>query len=230
MAIAANGRPPFRADHIGSLLRPRKLRDAFRAHAEGKLDERAFRAVAGRSDPRGGEAAGGLRPAGGDRRRVPAHLLLGEVRAPDQGPRRQGRGVQVPRRARPQQRLHRALRDGEGGPRRADHAGRVPLRRAAHQGDAQGDDARALDHALLPLHAVRRTGNLRERARVLRRPGQGVPGGDRRPRARGLPLRAARRGGARGALRSRRAGEGARRRRQSRTRWSTSTWMRSTRR
>ena len=45
MAIAASGRPPFRADHIGSLLRPRKLRDAFRAHADGKLDERALRAA-----------------------------------------------------------------------------------------------------------------------------------------------------------------------------------------
>jgi len=45
MQTIPGGRPPFRADHIGSLLRPRKLRDAFRAHAEGKLDERAFRTV-----------------------------------------------------------------------------------------------------------------------------------------------------------------------------------------
>ena len=37
--------PPFKADHIGSLLRPRKLRDAFRAHLEGRLDDRAFRAA-----------------------------------------------------------------------------------------------------------------------------------------------------------------------------------------
>jgi 5-methyltetrahydropteroyltriglutamate--homocysteine methyltransferase len=37
--------PPFRADHVGSLLRPRKLRDAFRAHAEGKLADRDFRAA-----------------------------------------------------------------------------------------------------------------------------------------------------------------------------------------
>jgi 5-methyltetrahydropteroyltriglutamate--homocysteine methyltransferase len=39
------GRPPFRADHIGSLLRPRPLRDAFRAHAEGRLQDDAFRAA-----------------------------------------------------------------------------------------------------------------------------------------------------------------------------------------
>jgi 5-methyltetrahydropteroyltriglutamate--homocysteine methyltransferase len=41
----ARGRPPFRADHIGSLLRPRALRDAFRQHAEGRLQDDAFRAA-----------------------------------------------------------------------------------------------------------------------------------------------------------------------------------------
>jgi methionine synthase II (cobalamin-independent) len=43
--IHANGRPPFRADHIGSLLRPQKLRQAFREHAEGRLPDAEFRAV-----------------------------------------------------------------------------------------------------------------------------------------------------------------------------------------
>jgi 5-methyltetrahydropteroyltriglutamate--homocysteine methyltransferase len=37
--------PPFRADHIGSLLRPKKLREAFRAHAEKRLGDAEFRAV-----------------------------------------------------------------------------------------------------------------------------------------------------------------------------------------
>lgn len=37
--------PPFRADHIGSLLRPRKLREAFRAHAAGSLTQEQFRAA-----------------------------------------------------------------------------------------------------------------------------------------------------------------------------------------
>ena len=41
--ITPDGRPPFRADHIGSLLRPRKLRDAFRRHAAGGLDDAEFR-------------------------------------------------------------------------------------------------------------------------------------------------------------------------------------------
>jgi 5-methyltetrahydropteroyltriglutamate--homocysteine methyltransferase len=38
-------RPPFRADHIGSLLRPAALRQAFRAFHDGKLDRERFAAV-----------------------------------------------------------------------------------------------------------------------------------------------------------------------------------------
>ena len=34
--------PRFRADHVGSLLRPESLRQAFRAHAEGRIDKAAF--------------------------------------------------------------------------------------------------------------------------------------------------------------------------------------------
>jgi 5-methyltetrahydropteroyltriglutamate--homocysteine methyltransferase len=37
--------PPFRAEHIGSLLRPRELRDAFLACAEGRLAPAALREV-----------------------------------------------------------------------------------------------------------------------------------------------------------------------------------------
>jgi 5-methyltetrahydropteroyltriglutamate--homocysteine methyltransferase len=43
MQITPSGRPPFRADHIGSLLRPRSLRDAFRQHAGGGMNDHAFR-------------------------------------------------------------------------------------------------------------------------------------------------------------------------------------------
>jgi len=41
----AAGQPPARADHIGSLLRPRKLRDAFRKHAAGEMPDADFRAA-----------------------------------------------------------------------------------------------------------------------------------------------------------------------------------------
>jgi methionine synthase II (cobalamin-independent) len=36
------GRPPFRADHVGSLLRPTALRQAFREHHGGKIDDARF--------------------------------------------------------------------------------------------------------------------------------------------------------------------------------------------
>ena len=45
MSIAPNGRPPFRADHIGSLLRPPALRKAFREHAAGPLSDEGLRAA-----------------------------------------------------------------------------------------------------------------------------------------------------------------------------------------
>jgi 5-methyltetrahydropteroyltriglutamate--homocysteine methyltransferase len=40
---------PHRAEHVGSLLRPRELKDAFRAHSEGKLDDRRFREIQDRA-------------------------------------------------------------------------------------------------------------------------------------------------------------------------------------
>jgi 5-methyltetrahydropteroyltriglutamate--homocysteine methyltransferase len=40
-----NGKPPFRADHVGSLLRPPELRDARAAFASGSLDAASLRAV-----------------------------------------------------------------------------------------------------------------------------------------------------------------------------------------
>ncbi|HSA89579.1 MAG TPA: 5-methyltetrahydropteroyltriglutamate--homocysteine S-methyltransferase [Burkholderiales bacterium] len=45
MTRASGATPPFRADHVGSLLRPKELREAFRKHASKEIDERAFRAI-----------------------------------------------------------------------------------------------------------------------------------------------------------------------------------------
>ncbi|MBX9592563.1 MAG: 5-methyltetrahydropteroyltriglutamate--homocysteine S-methyltransferase [Hyphomonadaceae bacterium] len=42
MAQEVKQRPPFRADHVGSLLRPGVLRDAFRRHAQGDLPDADF--------------------------------------------------------------------------------------------------------------------------------------------------------------------------------------------
>ncbi|MGD0117281.1 MAG: 5-methyltetrahydropteroyltriglutamate--homocysteine S-methyltransferase [Candidatus Binatus sp.] len=41
--------PPFRAEHVGSLLRPRELKDAFGARLLGKLAEREYREILERS-------------------------------------------------------------------------------------------------------------------------------------------------------------------------------------
>ena len=40
-----NGKPPFRADHVGSLLRPIPLREARAARAEGKVTPEALRGI-----------------------------------------------------------------------------------------------------------------------------------------------------------------------------------------
>lgn len=43
------GRPPFRADHVGSLLRPARLRHAWREHSAGTLADEELRLVADES-------------------------------------------------------------------------------------------------------------------------------------------------------------------------------------
>ena len=42
MASRAQGRPPFRADHVGSLLRPPALKQAFRRHAAKEIGDAEF--------------------------------------------------------------------------------------------------------------------------------------------------------------------------------------------
>src|SRR5690606_37750789 len=43
--MAARTRPPFRADHVGSLLRPAALKEARQLHAEGALDAHGLREI-----------------------------------------------------------------------------------------------------------------------------------------------------------------------------------------
>jgi 5-methyltetrahydropteroyltriglutamate--homocysteine methyltransferase len=45
MPQLAVGRPPFRADHVGSLLRPPALKQAFKDHASGRLSDADFAAA-----------------------------------------------------------------------------------------------------------------------------------------------------------------------------------------
>jgi 5-methyltetrahydropteroyltriglutamate--homocysteine methyltransferase len=43
--MASRTKPPFRADHVGSLLRPPALKDARTKHAKGEIDDAALKAV-----------------------------------------------------------------------------------------------------------------------------------------------------------------------------------------
>jgi 5-methyltetrahydropteroyltriglutamate--homocysteine methyltransferase len=45
MKTQPDGQPPFRAEHVGSLLRPAALRQAFKRHAAGEIDDHAFALV-----------------------------------------------------------------------------------------------------------------------------------------------------------------------------------------
>ena len=45
MAATRNQAPPFRAEHVGSMLRPQELKDAFREFHGGRMAEAAFREV-----------------------------------------------------------------------------------------------------------------------------------------------------------------------------------------
>ncbi len=45
MSLTWRDRPPFRADHVGSLLRPKRLLDARAEHAAGEIDTDALREV-----------------------------------------------------------------------------------------------------------------------------------------------------------------------------------------
>lgn len=49
MVEVSAARPPFRADHVGSLLRPKELREAFRRHAQGELTALEFAEVQDRA-------------------------------------------------------------------------------------------------------------------------------------------------------------------------------------
>lgn len=43
--MSHRAKPPFRADHVGSLLRPRALIDAYKQHAAGSIDDGQFQAI-----------------------------------------------------------------------------------------------------------------------------------------------------------------------------------------
>ena len=202
MSIRPNGRPPFRADHIGSLLRPPALRQAFRRHAGREIGDDEFARI----------QDGCIRDVVRMQQEIGLEVVTdGEFRRGSYWGRfvERTRGLEV-------RAALLKFRDDHGhevdftGPyataplaaRRAARARRVRVPARCRDSDAQGHAAGAVDHALPALLRFRRPRRLRRCGCVLRRSGRRVRGGDRRSGRRGLPLHSARRDRHRNALRS----------------------------
>ena len=184
-------KPPFRADHVGSLLRPPELREARAKAKRGELPAAALAEIEDRCDPRSGRETGGDRPRSGHRRRVPPRLVA--PRLPLRLRRHRSQGLhraQVPGRRRDS-----AHADGHRpDPRDPPEHGR-PLRVPEVGGDEDGEVHHpvAVDGAPARRHEGDPEGDLPRPGRVLGRPRRGLPRDDRRPRRGRLHLSAARR-------------------------------------
>ena len=182
--------PPFRAEQVGSLLRPAELREARAAAKAGAISRRRAPSGGGPLDPRRRGQAGVARPSRRHRRRIPARFLAPRLSPParGRGPGA-GHGPEVPGRGRAADAGGRR-RDSLRG---ADHGGALPL-------PGVGDDGRAQAHHPGARHAAPARRARRDLARALSGPGAvlerrrpRVPRGDRAPRCGGMRVSAARR-------------------------------------
>ena len=168
--------PPFRADHVGSLLRPAQLLQARRA--AGRRRDRRRRAARrrGRGDPRrrrGCSATSGLQL--GDRRRVPPDLLAHGLHLPARRGRRRptedpGAHAQRGRRGRVhrRRRCRSTPRSGCTRPSSATTSRSWPVH--VDPASRQADDPVAVDGALPRRPGGDRPGGLPGRGAVLGRP------------------------------------------------------------
>ncbi len=67
--------PPFRADHVGSLLRPPAVKEARASRERNEITADALRAIEDREIERVDQKTGRDRAQAGDRRRIPPHLV-----------------------------------------------------------------------------------------------------------------------------------------------------------
>ena len=189
--------PPYRADHVGSFLRPKRLLEARARHARGEIDAAALRAVedaAIRDVVRRQEEVGLRGITDGEFRRTFFHVdFLEQLDGVEVGEGsftatfRRDDGTEVGFRP-------PTMRVTGAGPPRPQHPGprlRVPEER--DRADAQGVHPVALD-AAFPRRPPgdQRRGLSRPRG-VLARPRRRLPRGDPGPRRARLPLPAARR-------------------------------------
>ena len=144
--MADNARPPFRADHVGSLLRPKEVLQARDEFAQGEISAEQLAQVEDDAIRDDHPHAGRGRPQVRDRRRaappVVAHGLHLPARRHHEGARRHHQGGV------PQQGQELRVGAAVGARDRADLAARDDLRRRVHLRPRQRDRGpdRQADH------------------------------------------------------------------------------------
>ena len=194
-------KPPFRADHVGSLLRPAALKKAREQRAKGEIDAAALKAVEDREIERVIKTPGRRRPAIDHRRRIPPLLVASRFPL---GPRRhrQARHGLRHRLCRREHAQRRAQGHRQDRLFRPSDARAFQVRRRPHQAHTQDHHPVAVG-GLRPAAAdADRPHDLSQARCLLRRSRPGLPTSRARLRRRRLPLSAARRSVHRHAVRS----------------------------
>ena len=193
-------KPPFRADHVGSLLRPAALQEAREKRAKGEISAADLKAVEDREIERvikKQEEVGLQAVTDGEFRRSWWHLDflwgLDGVERHVMDERRRVRGGEDARRRHQGHRQGRLLRPSD------DRA--LQVRRRSHQGHAEDHHSGAVRDLRPPDADADRQEGLPGPRRLLPRRRAGVQQGRARVRGRRLPLSPARRGVHRDAVR-----------------------------
>ena len=139
--------PPFRAEHVGSLLRPAALLDLRRRFARGEIDQATLTAAEDRAIEDAVRVAGARRLAARDRRRIPRASRITAISTASSATFRSKRRRTEPRTAarRAADGLDQAAASPGGRPI---HAADFAFLRAADQGTAEDHDSRPLRAAL----------------------------------------------------------------------------------
>ena len=179
-------RPPFRADHVGSLLRPQRTQGRVsRLPQRQHRPKRRFATIQDRCIREAVEHAGGGRPAVDHRWRVPPRLLVSRLCRGGRGADHQGRAVRFPRRRRRQRHVPDRLCRGQAAARARDHDRRIRLRARAHRARTpKVTHADAEPGALSSRRPDRQPRGLSRSRRVLGGPDRDLPGGAARARPR----------------------------------------------
>ena len=149
-------KPPFRADHVGSLLRSAALKEARAKREKGEITADAAQGGRGSRDRGGHQEAGGGRPQVDHRRRIPPRLLATTISsAGSTASRPISASARSSSRARSRSRCCCASTGKLGSFSTPSDDRAFQVRRGAHQADAEDDDPVAVV-AAFPLRPRRR--------------------------------------------------------------------------